>query len=54
MDYPDGDASLITTPGLAVKNVETNIDDDVSRVRKTEHLTLTYTLRTVTEIRRRS
>lgn len=51
MDAPDGDAWLFTAPGLAVEIEEDIFFADVSGVRETEQLSITFTLPMVTEIR---
>lgn len=51
MDAPDGDAWLFTAPGLAVEIEEDIFFADVSGVRETEQLTITFTLPMVSEIR---
>jgi len=51
MDAPDGDAWLFTAPGLAVEIEEDIFFADVSGVRETEQLTITFTLPMVNEIR---
>lgn len=51
MDAPDGEAWLFTAPGLEVEIEEDIFFADVSGVRETEQLTITFTLPMVNEIR---